>query len=134
MYLCREKTTVWDVMMGAHAGKNLFDIMIKVTPVPEGQLNREPSVISLSGSVMSALNITHMTERPFECEQHSLRNIEEGSRSEVVEYMIAEDHTASRHSAGDVGRGQNDGGEVVGEHSGPTSVVVEVVMEEATAN
>ena len=133
---CREKTTVWDVMMGAHKGKNVFDIMIKVRPAPEGQ-PREPSFISLSSSIMSALNIAHVIERPFECEQKSQKNMGEVSGSEGAESVIAEDQgrgTDERHLCGDVGRGCNDGDKDAGEHERPTSVVVDVVMEETRSN
>ena len=132
----REKTTRWDVMMGAHKGKNIFDIMVKVRPAPEGQ-PREPSFISLSSSIMSALNVTCVVERPFECEQSSRRNVGEVSESGEVGSVIAEDQgrdTDGRHWYGDVGRGQSDGGKDVGEHEGPTSVVVQVAMEETRNN
>ena len=125
-------------MMGAHKGKNIFDIMVKVRPAPEGQ-PREPSFISLSSNIMRALNITYVVERPFECEESSRRNMGEVSESGGVGsvHVIAEDQgrdTDGRHWCGDVGGGQSDGGKDVGEHEGPTSVVVEVVMEETRNN
>lgn len=63
-----KSTTVWDVVRGAHKGKNMFDIMIKVEPIPEQQL-REPSLISLSSRNMHNLNIKYVIERPFECSE-----------------------------------------------------------------
>lgn len=131
LYARSEKsTTVWDVMTGAHKGKNLFDILIKVEPVSEEQF-REPSLISLSSRTMQDLKITFVTERPFECSQENFEEEEfEESLSTGADDWEGERGGIADHTLdGAVSRGLN-GGENARQHEGSSAVVVEVVMEE----
>ena len=124
-----KSTTVWDVVKGAHKGKNLFDIMIKVEPIPERQL-REPSLISLSSKKMKDLNIKYVIERPFECSQG---NLEEEEVEECEESLGTTADGWEREWGRRSDRGASrvlDGGENAEQQEESSAVVVEAVMEE----
>ena len=53
--------------MGEHKGKNIFDIMIKVTPRLVDKDDNQ-SIISLTSRTMDSLNIRHVINRPFDCD------------------------------------------------------------------
>ena len=53
---------VWDVLMGQHKNKNMFDLIVKGEPA----LSREPSLISLSSLARRVLRVTSRHQRPFD--------------------------------------------------------------------
>ena len=107
---------MWDVLVGQHKDKNMFDLIVKVQP---GQQvgTREPSLISLGSRILRNLNVTSRVEQPFEdCRADGQPSCGEAGSREIGEEVV---------------RGWEEGVEGRGlDPRGSTSVVVEVAIEE----
>ena len=101
-----EPPTVWDVLVGQHKDKNMFDLIVNVQrhsqQEEEEDTTREPS---LSSHIMRNLNVTSRIDRPFG-DHSEADGLTSGVDAETAEVDVCVEDTSLMRSGGE-GVGEN---------------------------
>ena len=120
--------TVWDVLVGQHKDKNLFDLIVKVEPRrTESGETPKSSVISLSSHDMRDLNVSSRIERPFE--EYGADG-EQSDNNSTARDSNGDDplRPCGEREVGSVWQWEREEGRT-GEHSEPEAVSVSTSLE-----
>ena len=110
-------------------GKNMFDALIMVEPLPEWRL-RLPYILSLSSSVVRDLNIIFEIERPLDDRDFVGSSSSSSSSGDVEESLLGAGSQEVEEGDGDDYSGPDGSRKSMDGPAGPISVEAEVVIEQ----